>query len=207
MPTGRSYSRIVGANDRLQIGCGRHAAGTRCSRFRGILRVFCSRRGVAQPGSAPALGQEPADSRPAFHVILGISSDNSNSLQQVIRHESPHAAAAHHQESHAECHRSWQWRRNSGRCHRRRHCGRRQSPDRDVQTVHERHQALIVLHHLDGGIVRDDTEVPLPVELNSPWRLSLNNLAMARRTGRSPHLPNHCRVIRGGFKSGARNQH
>ena len=75
--------------------------------------------------------------------------------------------------------------------------------DRDVQAVHVRRQALIVLHHLDGGIVRDDTKVPLRVELSSPWRLSLNNLAMARRTGRSPHLPNHCRVIRGGFKSGA----
>ncbi len=63
-------------------------------------------RGVAQPGSAPALGQEPAESWPAFSCDPANSSENSNTSRQVIRHESPRGTAPHHQKCHAECHTS-----------------------------------------------------------------------------------------------------
>jgi len=63
-------------------------------------------RGVAQPGSAPALGQEPAESWPAFSCDPANSSENSNTSQQGLRHESPHGTAARHQKCHAECHTS-----------------------------------------------------------------------------------------------------
>src|SRR5262249_28144333 len=63
-------------------------------------------RGVAQPGSAPALGREPAESWPALSCDPANSSENSNTSQQVIRHKSPHGTAAHHQKCHAECHTS-----------------------------------------------------------------------------------------------------
>ena len=148
------------------------------------------------------MGQEPAKSGPALSCGPANSSENSNSSQQVIRHESPRGTATHHQKCHVECHRSWQWRRNSRRCHRRRHCGRRQSPDRDVQTVHVRHQALIVLTISTAESYETTPRFPCGWNLSSPWRLSLNNLAMARRTGRSPHLPNHCRVIPGRVQIG-----
>ena len=78
-----------------------------------VFRVFLTSRGVAQPGSAPALGQQPAESRPAFSCDPANSSENSNTSQQVIRQESPYGTAAHHQKCHAECHTSCSSRRHS----------------------------------------------------------------------------------------------
>ena len=48
------------------------------------------------------------ESWPAFSCDPASSSGNSNTSQQVIRHESPHGTAAHHKTCHAECHTSWQ---------------------------------------------------------------------------------------------------
>src|SRR5437016_274889 len=88
-------------------------ANERAERNRSKIKDLQS-RGVAQPGSAPALGQEPAESWPAFSCDPASSSGNSNTSQQVIRHESHHGTTAHHQKCHAECHTSWQERRRSG---------------------------------------------------------------------------------------------
>ena len=66
------------------------------------------------------MGQEPAESWPAFSCDPANSSENSNTSQQVIRHESHRGTAAHHQMCHAECHTSWSRGRHSCSRHLRR---------------------------------------------------------------------------------------
>ena len=66
------------------------------------------------------MGQEPAESWPAFSCDPANFSENSHTSQHVIRHESPRGTAAHHQKCHAECHTFWSSGRHSCSRHSRR---------------------------------------------------------------------------------------